>query len=290
MEELIEFASKSSGRIRLIAEEHHIDFDWHPNKSNNLLVFFTAAIRRSPNFQLPAFSGKTAIGKVDANILMISDPSLELSDVLTLAWYAGHEDFRLQPILGEILKQFSKYFGKKRVVLYGGSGAGFAAIYYSTYIPDSYAIAANPQTDISKYYNKSVMKYIETCFPSVSVLGEIEEMLEQTGIEYDLSPRFVNSSSKLIYLQNNSDTHHINNHFKPFMHKLGLQYELVEGVRRLNDRIIILSGNWGEGHKPPPKDLIFRLLRCIFKENAFEKLLNLKTNKFIYYVIRKLMR
>lgn len=265
IDELMEFAGNKTGRVRYEGDDGCIDFNWVPNQSKNLLVFFTAAVKRTPEQKLPAFSGTSFVGKVDANILMISDPSLELNDNLTLAWYAGNEKLKLQPILGRILVDFSVKFGKNKTILYGGSGGGFASIYYSTYIPKAIAVAANPQTNILKYYKRLVKKYFDICFPNYSQIGK---ELYDTDVEYDVCDLFSRSESNLIYLQNLDDTFHIENHLVPFLESQGHKYieQDKTTVNNLSDRLTVVYGKgWGEGHSPPPKQLVFCLLNLLCK-------------------------
>lgn len=272
IDELMEFAVNKTGRVRYEGDDGCIDFNWVPNQSKNLLVFFTAAVKRTPEQKLPAFSGTGFVGKVDANILMISDPSLELNDNLTLAWYAGNEKLKLQPILGRILVDFSVKFGKNKTILYGGSGGGFASIYYSTYIPKAIAVASNPQTDIYKYYTGFVTTFLDVCYPSVTG-DDVEDRLKKCGIDYNVFSRFMLAKNKVVYLQNSSDRYHVINHLIPFMRELGIEYMQQEKcIRRLNDRGYLIVDNWGNGHTPPPKKLVHSLLDMLLKENVFGSL------------------
>jgi len=196
---------------------------------------------------------------------MVSDPSLMLSDDLTVAWYTGSQNFNLQQTLGNILKTFSNQFGKNRTILYGGSAGGFASIYYSTHIPNSYAVAANPQTNILKYYKRLVKKYFDICFPNYSQIGK---ELYDTDVEYDVCDLFSRSESNLIYLQNLDDTFHIENHLVPFLESQGHKYieQDKTTVNNLSDRLTVVYGKgWGEGHSPPPKQLVFCLLNLLCK-------------------------
>ena len=282
---LIEHAKAKQGRLTLSVSNNFLDLNWFPNGSNNLLIFFSASVARTQKTVLPVFSGTGAIGKVNANILMIADPSLHLSDDLTLAWYSGNENNDLQGLLGNTLKIFSDYFGKNRTILYGGSSGGFASIYYSTYIPGSLPVAVNPQTDISKYYKKFSVKYLTTCFPDILVDNDIEKGFLSTGIDYDVIPRFTQSYNKLIYLQNESDDHHIKNHLEPFLRKQGLKdINQKENVFPISERILLVKGKeWGEGHKPPPKKFIFYLLQLLINEedNLCSKVKELYINLII---------
>ena len=268
IEDIIEFSKSNKGRFRYYNGDNYIDFMWSPNGSMNLLVFFTAAVRRTSTFKLPAFSGMTSIGRVNANILMISDPSLVINEEIFLAWYAGSENFKCQPIIGEILYHLSNVFGCEKTVLYGGSAGGFASMYYSTYIPGAISVSANPQTNIINYYERLVLLYLNTCFPSI-MDEDLRKRILNTGIDYEVISHFLKSQNKLIYMQNSSDHHHIKNHFRPFLKGLGIDYEeKKEVVEKISDRIHLVMGDWGKGHKAPTKSMIFGTIDLLFDKNS----------------------
>lgn len=270
-DELFSLTESDRGWIRFLVEGNHIDFKWVPNGTQNLVVFFTGAVRRDENRRLPAFSGHSAVGRVSANILMVSDPSLELSDDLTLGWYGGTENFKMQPLLGKILKSFSEKFGRRKTILYGGSAGGFASLYYATYVPGAIAVSTNPQTNLVNYYPRLVLHYLRVCFPSIA--GEnLEEKLKQSGIDYEVMSRLKASGNRFIYFQNISDEHHVENHMIPFLSVMGVHVDLKPRVSRLKNQGYLVIGDWGEKHAPLPKGFVFKFLEDLVINEYFSGL------------------
>ncbi|WP_338799470.1 DUF6270 domain-containing protein [Pseudomonas monteilii] len=242
-------------------------FRYIPNGSQNLLVFFHSALTRTENSKMPAFAGNGAIGIVDANILMISDPSITNENNLSLAWYAGSDSFRCQNVIRDLITALSKIAGTRRTVLYGGSGGGFASLYYGRELPDSISVGANPQTNISHYSEASVAAYLDTCFPA-NKEASVDTRLQQAQIDYH-----VNRDSQLntvIYLQNLHDHHHINTHLPYYFGGSSANSETPGGKWIDQQTLIYLSSSWGRGHAAPPRKFAFELLKYLFTE-PFQK-------------------
>jgi hypothetical protein len=200
----------------------------------------------------------TAVKNFDCNVLMVNDSGLYCSKDLTLAWYAGTYELPLQNILKDILKVFSNKYGTKKTILYGGSGGGFAAIFYGSCLPNSIVVATNPQTDISKYHPSSVALYIEKCFNLNIQRKKFADFFKKCKVIHELSDSFLNGSCNLYYLQNSYDEHHCKIHLASFMQKLKINYLYNQLIQKINSRItLILGANWGHGHISPPKEFIF---------------------------------
>ncbi|AUF97454.1 hypothetical protein CXQ80_17290 [Pseudomonas sp. 02C 26] len=235
-------------------------FRYVPNGSQNLLVFFHSALTRTADNKMPAFAGNGAIGLVDANILMISDPAITDDNNISLAWYAGMEGVPFQTAIQNLIEGFSHAVGSRRTVLYGGSGGGFASLYYGRNLPNSYSIGANPQINISSYNEGSVTAYLNTCFPS-SGEGSNDSRLKQTGIDYTLSRNF--QQNTVIYLQNVHDHHHINVHLPQYFS--GKSPDIALGGNWVDENTLMyISNAWGLGHAAPPRAFVFEALKYLF--------------------------
>ncbi|RZT94251.1 hypothetical protein EV681_2669 [Advenella incenata] len=206
--------------------------------------------------RLPSFSGYNLLEQVDASYVCINDPSLYLSDKLNLAWYLGANDIHAQTVIVQVLKKIIDQLKPSRLIFVGGSGGGYAAMYYSSFFSESLALPWNPQTDIFKFIPDSVTTYLRHAWNFDGSIEEGKDYL-QGIIETDLFSRYTkenpSSSNYLIYLQNASDHHHIDAHLKPFLSNLGISQptELTRVGGDFSPRRHLKIMNTGSGHAAP---------------------------------------
>ncbi|KEO61179.1 hypothetical protein DT23_10625 [Thioclava indica] len=180
--------------------------------SDALIIGFHGNVDRE-NRAVPAFISDIPEVHQHAHQLQLADPSLRLSETLTMSWYAGDHLFDAQRLIAEFCKAAAKALGASKVIYFGTSGGGFAALYYSSQHPDSLALVGNPQTDIRKYYQRRVNTYLETCWPD---LASIEDLKGQIATNVcDLYAQSISNS--VIYLQNSTDAFHLFGHMAPFL-------------------------------------------------------------------------
>jgi pimeloyl-ACP methyl ester carboxylesterase len=207
--------------------------------SSTLVFSFTGAVDRSQH-TLPRFASTSLYDYVPASIIGLSDPSLDRSVQLTLAWYAGHEGFELQKILPDVLRRMIDSLDATRVAFVGSSGGGFAALYYSWQIPGSVAIVSNPQTNLNRYFRAHRERYRAACWPSLDEDAPLDAVIDANLCRL-YAKRCDNT---VVYLQVASDFFHIRGHFAPFAAALPREHA---------DRLIVRMANWGnQGHRPVP--------------------------------------
>ncbi len=98
------------------------------NNSNITIFFFHANIERRGK-ELPFFMGNRVLSGKKVNRVFISDPSLLMSDNLSLAWYAGiHKGINIQDILLNTIKLILKELNSTKEIFFGPSNGGFAVI------------------------------------------------------------------------------------------------------------------------------------------------------------------
>lgn len=122
-------------------------------------------------------------------------------------------------------------------------GGGFAALDQALRIPHSFVLAANPQTDITKY----------SYYPSYFQKAWNERYLEPSipPIELSVIERFSKPvRAHVIYLQNTQDESHVTLHKQPFQ----------ESVHPSNE-VFFLDCDLGEGHIAPDA----KSFKAIFK-------------------------
>ena len=109
--------------------------------------------------------------------LSISDPLMMLPGDHTLAWYLGGENFPLQDLLEELFSKVVKIGGFKRVVFFGSSGGGFAALYYASVLPGSVAVPVHPQTSIQNYYSSHIEHYLNIAGHHSALMKPLKEYI-----------------------------------------------------------------------------------------------------------------
>src|SRR5699024_565358 len=80
-------------------------------------------------------------------------------------WYAGNQQQPdLQTSLIKIISKLADDLRTERLVFFGGSGGGFAAMFFSYHFPGSLALVFNPQTKIANYSKIATRAYAQKAF------------------------------------------------------------------------------------------------------------------------------
>ena len=216
--------------------------------ANTTIILFHAAVDPSKT-TLPVFVGRQTVEAIDANLVYVSDPSLDLG--ASIGWFTGDETRPFQDdlvtCLSHILASFYSDAPKtelgRKAVFFGGSAGGFAAMYYSHRFPGSLAVVSNPQTHIGRYFEPHVKAYLKKCWNG--------RKLSETTMTFDLVTEYATDFNNYVaYLQNKDDDLHYSQHFLPWS----------QAVADHPERWRILIGDWGEGHAPAPQPLLMGIL------------------------------
>lgn len=228
-----------------------IDLLVSPAASRTTICFFHGAVE--PHFTLPVLSGLGISGGIEANRVFISDPSLILDEELMLAWYAGNKHQpALQSDITAVLKKVTASLESERVVFFGGSGGGFAALYFAHHFENSLAIVFNPQTSIERYSENAVRDFVRFAFDDdVSHQGMLSEL--PRTVTHDLCGLYATpTSAQIAYMQNLNDKDHTEHHLLPFL-------KAVDSKTKVH----LLGEQWRDGHTPPPKEFLSHLLNLV---------------------------
>lgn len=234
-----------SGTYAFTVGEMPVDLRFDDRGYDTTVVFFHPAITKSVR-RYPVFSGSTFSEHLQANRLFISDPSLYVDQRLRLAWYAGSKH---QPTLQDELTTIISRFVRPgdRLIFFGASGGGFASLYYATKFPGSIAVPVNAQTTIGAYVPTIVNRYLGYAWDGLSI--------DQLPVCTDVRDLYRNPvANTVVYVQNTGDRDHMDNHFAPFMDALPQGH-----------RISSLLVDAGEGHIPPPRDQLGRILDDVIR-------------------------
>ena len=242
------------------------DFLLTPRPGTVLLCHFHANTPTPRNNDLPLFTGLGVTDSITTSMFIPSDPALALDANLGLAWHFGCEGIHLQAITVSIVKKLKTILHAPRVVTWGGSGGGFAAIRVAKDIPNSIALAWNPQTNIAKYVPDPVNRYLRIAFPTIAAGGTFPSNREQ--FPSLCTNEFVAGyQGRILYLQERTDWH-ANAHLKPFLASFcGKALSNIDDSSNFSgfvtDQLYLHLGHWGDGHVPPSKDVLTKVLRLL---------------------------
>ncbi|MDR7329896.1 alpha/beta hydrolase family protein [Corynebacterium guangdongense] len=227
-----------------------IDMSMSLKKGAPLIVVFHGAT--NVDVRLPWLSGLGITAALETSRLSISDPSLYMDPDLNLSWFSGsHIQPDLIDVLAQIIKKVTVATSARRIVLFGGSGGGYISLRLIEYFPWATAVVMNPQTDIEKYHEKHVQRYVDLAWK-----GDRNLLRSSSGTTVFDSVEAAKGTAKVVYLQNSNDTFHLAAHLAPFRERFG-------GT----ERFILLEEAWRDGHTPPPKEDITKILSAAAKDD-----------------------
>lgn len=232
----------------------HLDSLLINKQTDVLIVALHGAINRRTK-ELPRFEWMRTIRNVEYSSLYFADPCLELDEKLELVWYTGWKELDLYPIIAEWIIQAARAIGATKILLFGASGGGLAALQISAYIPSSMALTHSCQTSISAYrvagirygaqrsYLHAVMPHLTPTVP-LEQLPEEVDWAEPMGHRLSAVERYKTEQPNYVYcLQNRLDYPHVEQHFEPFK----LAVENSPNAQRV--KFVLYDGP--ENHNPP---------------------------------------
>lgn len=215
-------------------------------RSTTLNVVFHGAVRPGKD-SYPRFDRVGSLGRSGDAFLAIADPTLMISDDISLAWYLGNRSWDPLEDIVKLIRAVSASSGAKEVNLIGGSGGGFAAMRVGAQIDDCLIFVFNPQTIIANYNRRVVEKYMSVAYPGENVEAVFSGDPERFDMRTVYSaPRAAN---RLFYLQHLGDGSHVAGHYRPFKRSLGVL--AVEGDDASGRVRHVLVDAERDGHGPP---------------------------------------
>lgn len=146
--DLDEISNIPDGRFSFRCENYRYECLLQSQKTGYMYVFFNGS--RGSDIAsyapLPRF-GRWSWGKLfHGTTLNIEDPMLYKYPNLNLGWYYGEKQRNciLNTIL-QLVKKITDQVNAKKIIFYGSSGGGYAALQAASMLSNSLAIAINPQ-------------------------------------------------------------------------------------------------------------------------------------------------
>lgn len=238
---------------------------YHRQKGyKHLTIFFSHRVARNPEKKPPFFAGLNVANDIPTDVLCVDDVAMQYADNICIGWHAGTHNIRTQDILPKVIEQFIRNGSYDNITFTGGSGGGFAALFYASAFPGSKVFVVNPQTDIFRYHQQHVRPYIEGCFPG-SDTKAILNTKQIPGIVTSLPAYLRDKNIRVAYFQNIDDTHHVEEHMFPLMFALGaetkIKNQLCGGFR-------FLFSTWGEGHTGLTREEYARCLDTMIRTDS----------------------
>lgn len=234
--------SYPSGVLTVMRSGIPIDIKYEPRGFDTTTAFFHPALTGT-KYSYPVFSGAGISADLPTNRIFIMDPSLYVSHDLFLGWFAGnHKQPRLQYVIRGILNHLVPT--GQRMVTFGSSGGGYAALYYAANRDGAVAVPVNPQTNLANYNRAAVARYARLAW---GLTGD--SALRKIPAVTDLTRSYRKPGKQVFYIQNTNDRTHMQGHFQPFMDSLPAGHDVNP---------VLVDGK--SGHHPPPKSVIHDVL------------------------------
>lgn len=214
--------------------------------SDTLLVVSHGALPRK-KYSLPRFEWLASLETRSENLMFLADTGLEASGELELAWFTGSARDDLSLRYADLVSRVAADLGVDKVLFLGGSGGGFASLALAFQSPGSRALVFNPQTNIQRYWSKSVRQYADHLFPELDSPNQLRRLGGRTNMvtRYTAAPA---PKTQILYVQNDDDAHHIENHLRPFAATFALE---PESAIAKNGNVRLIVSHFAEGHNMP---------------------------------------
>lgn len=224
--------------------------------SDCVLVGFTGAVNNKGKDSGPFFSFSGISRELKMPLIAFSDPSLLLSSDLKLGWYLGNRYIPNYPNKIAAWLDIVCAGIQRKLILSGGSGGGFASLNIANLMGEKEKVVAfvwNPQVVIKNYYKKFVEKYIKDCWGDKEAVGRAEALY---------------SGVKVVFLIDGLDHMHLRLHLREYLKSKGFVGEKVKriGSYYVCDDTAVMIGDWGDGHTPPPRDLVLQQLKEVIRK------------------------
>lgn len=229
------------------------------------IVNFHGAVNQNKTI-IPHFTGTTLSKFLNCNVVSISDPSLRINKDLTSCWYIGSKNFDLINILPAVLDKLKKKFLSKKIILFGSSGGGFAALYYSRII-GSECIVNSPCTTLIKHPKPSLVENSFSKMFNITNTDQLYNFLYEKKTHLNLDYEIKN---KLKIFINENDKRVLNFFLYPFWKQYGIfiEKDRCKSYNINGSELKIIKFIKKKAHTYPP----LQMLIDEFKKSLFSEL------------------
>lgn len=267
-----------TGEVRYAGEP--IDFAVKPKKgSRRLAVVFNS--QQTPGGGLKLFTWMKVAQRLNCSRLHIADPTLNLSNTATLGWYTSNSSGNMQAGVEGLIREVVTKLNVEEIVFLGSSGGGFPAAYYSQRFRNSIALLLAPVLAVERSLQVEPMRLFLEDLNGALTFPQVKA--SHPDVTYDVLDEIQKNDGELLgslhILQSRHDMNFWRSQTQPFLQALGLDYESCPAMVR-QGKISAVFGDWGEGHRPPPIEVINAAVDSI-AEVPYGRLENFKLSETI---------
>ncbi|MBP5980589.1 MAG: hypothetical protein KA748_10310 [Halomonas sp.] len=231
------------------------------------LAGFHGAIRNRAKTAPPYFHFRGVAREINIPLISFSDPSLEKSENINLAWFIGCEtEGKLTSAIASFLDEVIVY-KKSKVILSGGSGGGFAALNVHSMMNEkgkAFSFVWNPQIKAYDYNDAFSKRYIEACYKKEFKSSPYTEKKNGWHLFFknclDSKVDFSGVQNSIIFI-NGYDQNHLRKQIRGILDESSV-LDFANSSYKYHDKYIYV-GEWGYGHIPPPKKTIVKVIKQI---------------------------
>lgn len=227
--------------------------------SDTLYVIFNGAVDRQ-KYEIPVFARWNWHALFNAPILALFDPALHLDPKLRIGWSIGTEAHDVAEQLANIARAVARQLGiaDSRIICYGSSSGGFAAISVASRMPHGRFIAYNPQTNLLRYYKGHVQDLSQVFAPGKSAEESARNFPQRwSAIRALRDARDKGFDIRGVIAQNTADAYHHDGHFVPFCEAFELP---LTGGASPDGRLYSAIFDDPKGHGPESPDVARRIV------------------------------
>jgi hypothetical protein len=214
----------------------------------------------------PHFTGTTLSKFLSCNVVSIADPSLRVNKDLTSCWYMGSQHFNLISILPAVLDKLKEKLRSKKIILFGSSGGGFAALYYSRIIGCE-CIVNSPCTTLTKHPKPKLVENSISKMFNITNTDQIYKFLHQKKTHLNLDYKIKN---RLKIFINENDKRVINFFLDPFLkqYDISIEKDQCKSYNINGSELKFIKFTKEEAHTYPPLQMLINE----FKKSLFSEL------------------
>lgn len=207
--------------------------------------------RVSTRSTYPTLVGEGFTGKAGVNLIAVADPSIALDSKVRLGWYLGNRAIgKLRSILLPLIDTAVAALGTQRLIFFGNSGGGYAALDYAAANAGSIAVTVNPRLGFNAGNDEDFGVYMSGCHPRLGRTAYARVTREYAIDLKDSIPRGAGFYAAMYH--NIGDQEYYQAHHQPFVEARKDDLQIAE--RFEND---------GDGHVPIPKNTLHEIFNAL---------------------------